>query len=96
MTAAVNQPTDADVLLSVADMLRDEMREHAVWCGTCGRKHLRSDTPGPWVDVAPDTIPTGNPAAHDRVMDLIARAVTVASHLRALGTPAHAIHLGGY
>lgn len=74
MTAAVNQPTDADVLLSVADMLRNEMREHAVWCGTCGRRHIRGDMPGSFVDVNPDAIPADKPAAHDRVMGFIAQA----------------------
>lgn len=116
MTAAVDQPTNADVLLSVADLLRDEMREHAVWCGTCGRRHIRGDMPGVFVDVNPDAIVADTPDAHDRVTALIGQlrthwfgdglvriqapdlghAVTVASHLRALGTPQHAIHLGGF
>lgn len=109
-------PSDTTVLFAVADLLREEMREHAVWCGTCGRRHIRGDMPGPFVDVTPDAIPADRPEAHDRVTDLIGQmpahrfgdglvritlpsaghAVTVAALLQALGTPAHAIHLGGY
>lgn len=115
MTVTQTYPSDTTVLFAVADLLREEMREHAVWCGTCGRRHIRGDTPGPFVDINPDAIPADRPEAHDRVTDLIGQmpaqrlghgrvriavpsaghAVTVASHLRALGTPAHAIYVGG-
>lgn len=115
MTALEQHVTPDDVIAAL-DLLRGEFRTRAQWCDTCQRKHIRSELPGPFVDVHPGAIPADDQPAHERVLNLISqapahrfgdgrvriplsdlgRAITTAALLRSLGTPAHAIHLGGY
>lgn len=65
--------SDAAVLAAVADLLRAEHLAHATWCESCGRRHIRGEMPGPWVDVAPVAIAAGDEPAHNRVVAFIAQ-----------------------
>lgn len=71
MNAPVQPVPDTVVLAAVADLLRAEHKLHAVWCESCGRRHIRGEMPGPYVDVAPTSIPADDHHAHNRVADLI-------------------------